>query len=433
MAPSLYIVFQLQFIASTLSQTCDTPYQCVGKNIKKDPQSGQIHINGYKSAIGPTSSLSGETASIIMCAGSFSCEGIAPFTTEGNVNCKSPRSCSNTSMVITNNGMAQCYGFQSCVSTTITTVGNLPDIWCDGEQSCAYSRIFLTWFLHGTGTHSLYLSTIHSDDSDIHIALTGKLTGYGGTLICNVGHTCAIDCLGHDSCYMFYVNCIDNCVITAPGTIAPITDINALYIDAIDQTNTDAMCNTHPNAITYDANLQHINTQLTIQTGNEGPVCCRGRESCVNTGITFASVNTEAVLCSGAWSCKSARVDAKNASVYCESADSCKFAEIDHSAYVYCRAYYACHTSTITAARFITCSGHSSCINSIIDSGGSDLNLDFMGQNAGKSVSIYCNQTDSCNIRCIGQTSCAGTTLVCDGTCTVHCDSNTQCPDEWTS
>eukprot|EP01083_Nonionella_stella_P112334 330343_1 len=215
MALSLYITIQIYLIASTLSQTCDAPYECLGQTIS--PAAGEIHINGYKAAIGATTSLSNNanTSSIIMCAGSFSCQGISPFTTSANVNCKSTRSCSNTSLQITNNGLAQCYGFQSCVSTTITTVGNLPDIWCDGEQSCAYSRIFLTWFLHGTGTHSLYLSTIHSDDSDIHIALTGKLTGYGATFICNAGHTCTIDCLGYDSCYMFYVNCTDNCVITA--------------------------------------------------------------------------------------------------------------------------------------------------------------------------------------------------------------------------
>eukprot|EP01083_Nonionella_stella_P129804 393877_1 len=432
MSLSLYVVIQIHLIASALSQTCTEPYQCVGQTIS--PVSGQFHINGYKAATGATTSLSNDaaTATYIYCAGSFSCEGISPFTTSAHVHCKSTRSCSNTSMVLTTDKSGKCYGFQSCVSSTLTTA-DTAIIWCDGDQSCAYSHIHLTSILHGSGTQSLYSATIYSQDSSVTIALEGQLAGYGATLVCNAGHTCSISCLGRDSCYMLYVDCVNNCVIVADGTIAPITDINELHIDAIDLNNTDQMCNTHPNAITYDAHLEHANSQITIQTGNEGPVCCRGRESCVNTGITYASVNAEAVICSGAWSCKRARVDANNASVHCESADSCKLAQIDHSSYVYCQAYFACHTSTITAARFIMCSGHSSCINSIIYSGGSDLDLDLMGQNAGATVTIYCNQTDWCHIRCIGYTSCAGTTLVCDGTCTVDCDSSSQCPQQWTS
>eukprot|EP01083_Nonionella_stella_P271874 921724_1 len=435
MARSLYIVFQVHLIASTFSQTCDTPYQCVGKTIKK-AQTGEIHINGYKAAIGATTSLSNNanTSSIIMCAGSFSCQGISPFTTSANVNCKSTRSCSNTSLQITNNGLAQCYGFQSCVFSTLTSV-DASEIVCCGEQSCAYSRIFLANVLDGAGTHSLYLATIYSQGSSANIALqlTGKLAGYGATLICNAGHTCSITCLGHDSCYMFYADCVDNCVIVADGTIAPITNISELHIDAIDHNNADSMCNTHPNAITYDNNLQLLSSQITIQAGEEGPVCCRAREACSKSSITYASANTESVVCSGAWACKNALIDVNNGSVFCESADSCKFAQIDRSSCVYCKAFIACHTATITASRFIKCSGKESCINSIIHSGGTDLDLYLTGDNAGATATIYCNQNDWCNVRCIGYGSCTGTTLVCDGICNVYCDSISQCPQGWTS
>eukprot|EP01083_Nonionella_stella_P271872 921715_1 len=432
MTLSLHIVIQIHLIASALSQTCTEPYQCVGQTIS--PASGKFHINGYKAATGATTSLSNDaaTATYIYCAGSFSCEGISPFTTSAHVHCKSTRSCSNTSMVLTTDKSGKCYGFQSCVSSTLTTA-DTAIIWCDGDQSCAYSHINLTSILHGSGTQSLYSATIYSQDSSVTIALEGQLAGYGATLVCNAGHTCSISCLGRDSCYMLYVDCVNNCVIVADGTIAPITDINELHIDAIDLNNTDQMCNTHPNAITYDAHLDHANSQITIQTGNEGPVCCRGRESCVNTDIIYASANTEAVVCSGAWSCRVARIDANNGSVHCESADSCLLAEIDGTSYVYCKAMYACDTATITGSRFIMCSGKSSCINSIIYSDGSDLDLYLMGHNAGKTATIYCNQTDWCNIRCIGYTSCAETTLVCDGTCNVYCDTISQCPQDWTS
>eukprot|EP01083_Nonionella_stella_P188030 692227_1 len=434
MALSLYITIQIYLIASTLSQTCDAPYECLGQTIS--PAAGEIHINGYKAAIGATTSLSNNanTSSIIMCAGSFSCQGISPFTTSANVNCKSTRSCSNTSLQITNNGLAQCYGFQSCVFSTLTSV-DASEIVCCGEQSCAYSRIFLANVLDGAGTHSLYLATIYSQGSSANIALqlTGKLAGYGATLICNAGHTCSITCLGHDSCYMFYADCVDNCVIVADGTIAPITNISELHIDAIDHNNADSMCNTHPNAITYDNNLQLLSSQITIQAGEEGPVCCRAREACSKSSITYASANTESVVCSGAWACKNALIDVNNGSVFCESADSCKFAQIDRSSCVYCKAFIACHTATITASRFIKCSGKESCINSIIHSGGTDLDLYLTGDNAGATATIYCNQNDWCNIRCIGYASCAETTLVCDGTCNVYCDTISQCPQDWTS
>eukprot|EP01083_Nonionella_stella_P271873 921716_1 len=432
MTLSLHIVIQIHLIASALSQTCTEPYQCVGQTIS--PASGKFHINGYKAATGATTSLSNDaaTATYIYCAGSFSCEGISPFTTSAHVHCKSTRSCSNTSMVLTTDKSGKCYGFQSCVSSTLTTA-DTAIIWCDGDQSCAYSHINLTSILHGSGTQSLYSATIYSQDSSVTIALEGQLAGYGATLICNAGHTCSITCLGHDSCYMFYADCVDNCVIVADGTIAPITNISELHIDAIDHNNADSMCNTHPNAITYDNNLQLLSSQITIQAGEEGPVCCRAREACSKSSITYASANTESVVCSGAWACKNALIDVNNGSVFCESADSCKFAQIDRSSCVYCKAFIACHTATITASRFIKCSGKESCINSIIHSGGTDLDLYLTGDNAGATATIYCNQNDWCNVRCIGYGSCTGTTLVCDGICNVYCDSISQCPQGWTS
>eukprot|EP01083_Nonionella_stella_P282268 960542_1 len=303
-----------------MSQTCSEPYQC---SLSK----GDIQIKGYKAAIG--SSFLGTNDSRIWCEGAFSCQGMSSIISERSVQCKSTHACSNTSIQVANNDriwVIFCLGLHSCSSSLLSVPNGKALIHCDGVQSCAFSRINAMNVLSASGAHALYSSVIHSSN-DLTVELRGKLAGHGGALTCHSGHTCTINCHTFDSCYMFYIDCIGNCDINAHQNIAPNISHNI--------TNTDHICNTHPNATTYD----RLNEQQDSDVENGGPMCCRAGASCKRASITSLSVTTEAteaVICSGAFSCELSNIHANNGSVFCEAADSCFDSSIYNASGLYC-------------------------------------------------------------------------------------------------
>eukprot|EP01083_Nonionella_stella_P145633 456700_1 len=420
-------LLQIYLIAPSLSQTCAEPYQCVGEQLSLS--SGTIDITGYKAAIGASTSFSGTNWGRMYCEGAFSCQGMSSIVSDGSVYCKSTRACSNTSIQVADSDWAiYCHGLHTCLSSVLTVLHSMDFIRCDGVQSCAFSRINVMSVLAASGAHALYSATIHSS-SDLTIELRGELSGYGATFTCHSGHTCRINCQAFDACYMFYIDCIGNCIINNPKkNIAPITNITHVHVDDVynmtrSLTNTEHICNTHPNAITYDIfDEQHVDIE------NSGPICCRARGSCELTDITSQST----LICSGGFSCKQSSIHANNGSVFCEAADSCFDSGIYNASHLYCWATISCSESIITASKYVVCAGKQSCKDSIFYSDGHDLDVYFTGDRSGETAEIYCNQTDRCNIMCNGYNSCDGTTLVCDGMCNVSCGTSSLCPVGWT-
>eukprot|EP01083_Nonionella_stella_P160251 523644_1 len=427
------VLFTAHLIAFTRSQTCDVPYSCIGQTLS--PNTGiDFAINGYKAAIGPTTSFSGQMSDALLCEGALSCQSMS-FITERAVKCKATQSCSNTSIVARDN--IKCYGSQSCTSSILrtTTPSSTNDILCDGEQSCANSRIYPARALEATGTHSLYFATIYSNSqNNLTLQLRAELAGYGGTLTCDSGHTCHIHCDGHTSCYMFFIDCIGTCHIYADGTMEPTTNITQFtQINDISRSTiaTEALCNTHPNARTYDSYREQADADIVTPSDNPGPICCRAHSACEASKINCAQ--GEDVICSGGFGCKDATIDANNGSVFCEAADACYNTHLHNISYLYCGGLISCQLATVVSSSYVTCCGENSCDTSIIYSAGTDLDLHLSGHKAGDSATIYCNENDWCNIRCIGHKSCLNTVLHCDGTCNVYCDASSQCPLGWTS
>eukprot|EP01083_Nonionella_stella_P308816 1091210_1 len=425
------VLIAICFIASTRSQICDVPDSCVGEALSSNTD---FDINGYKAAIGPTTSFSGQMSDALLCEGALSCQSMS-FITERAVKCKATQSCSNTSIVARDN--IKCYGSQSCTSSILrtTTPSSTNDILCDGEQSCANSRIYPARALEATGTHSLYFATIYSNSqNNLTLQLRAELAGYGGTLTCDSGHTCHIHCDGHTSCYMFFIDCIGTCHIYADGTMEPTTNITQFtQINDISRSTiaTEALCNTHPNARTYDSYREQADADIVTPSDNPGPICCRAHSACEASKINCAQ--GEDVICSGGFGCKDATIDANNGSVFCEAADACHSSHLHNIASLYCRGLISCQSSTVISSRYITCSGEDSCDGSTIYSAGTDLDLYLTGLKAAFRATIYCNETDWCNIMCNGYKSCSETVLHCSGTCNVYCDESSQCPVGWTS
>eukprot|EP01083_Nonionella_stella_P071033 190498_1 len=408
-------------IVSGFSQTCDEPYSCVGQSMSP---SDYFMINGYKAAIGPSTSFSGPNQ--ISCRGAYACNSMQFIQSDASVDCKGSASCSNTTINLQRVSIF-CYGFRTCAFSILTSKSNIA---CYGEQSCAYTRIQATNLISAGGSYSLYGSIIESQGVDSIVGLRGTLAGYGAKLICSTGDLCRIECYAYDSCYMFHIECHGTCVVNATG-IAPTTDITQLNSTDIHYTstiNTEHICNTFPNASLYDNSNERRDSEIT----SDKPLCCRGSYACGDSDIDYMVTDNALVVCSGGFSCMNGNIYANNASVFCEAGDSCMSSTIHNASRLYCWGFVSCKFSTIIASQSVVCSAKHACMEATIYSGGYDLDLYFTGQQSGATVTIYCNETDSCNIQCGGWLSCAGTTLFCFGVCRIDCNINSECPIQWT-
>eukprot|EP01083_Nonionella_stella_P206641 751440_1 len=357
------------------------------------------------------------------------------FIRSTGLNCKATHSCSNTSIQV-GNADTFCYGIHSCSSSNITMLktNNTHTLWCIGEQSCAYSIIYAINKVHA-GAYSLYFANISSSDYSLTVRLNGALAGYGARLKCQLDHVCKIYCDGHNSCYMFYIECVGTCKINLASNdvIPPFTDIVSVPKLYLNTTNTDALCNTHPKALIWDNKSEHDGIDIIVQSGDEAPICCRGDHSCSSINVMeYESSNTQSVICSGGFACSESNINVNHGSVFCEAGDACKLSQIRNASYLYCSGYKGCASSIIRATRRIQCSGQISCQDTFIHSDGTDLFIDFTGNRAGLRAMVYCNQTDYCHVRCIAEASCSETYLFCNGVCTVQCNVSSGCPMDWT-
>eukprot|EP01083_Nonionella_stella_P256695 879492_1 len=418
---------------------CNYAFECVGRSLN---DTGHTAFNGYKSGFGPTTSWHGGTT---ICRAAFSCDSMAFLTSisgsEEYIRCEGVSSCANTT--ITTSQECNCAGANSCVYTQLSSGQSGDFIGCQGDQSCSFAHIDNAKWVSGAGAYSLYKAVIDTQDIDsstqFTIALSGDYAAYGATLICRSGHTCNIDCYGYTSCFMFYLNCLGNCKITTrfngTDTIAPITNITQfdpnpsipLLLDSMSIiTTNEHLCNTQTTSLTSDNFEERRGVDITLDT--EGPICCRGRNSCRNSVIQYEGITGQDIMCSGHKACRGSDIYAKNGNVFCDARLACGDSIIVNSDIVHCTAVDSCQEAIITKTSTILCSGWYSCWLANITSNGTDLDANFTGYGSAHSVTIYCNVGDVCNIVCRGYESCLDTTLHCDGICDVQCDELSLCP-----
>eukprot|EP01083_Nonionella_stella_P004414 12765_1 len=418
---------------------CENAYECVGRSLNN---TGHTAFNGYKSGFGPTTSWYGGST---ICRAAFSCNSmdfltsIHPPGTEAYIRGEGVFACANTT--ITSSEYCACSGATGCVFSHLFATSSGGHIGCFGDQSCAFAYIEKTAYVLGEGSYSLYRATIDTQDLDnstnVSIELYGDYAAYGATLTCRSGHTCNIYCYGYKSCFMFYVNCIGNCIIitrfNGKNTIAPITNFTQfdanpsipLLQDSMSFiTRNEQLCNTQGmNSDDYD---ERRNVDIVMDT--EGPICCRGRSSCIYSVIQYQGITGQYVICSGFNACHSSRIDSNNGHVFCGAREACHLSMIVNSDIVYCLGMSSCLKATITKSSNVLCFGSRSCWLADIISNGTDLNVNFTAYRAAESANIYCNVSDLCTVVCSGYESCLNTALYCDGLCDVQCDAFSGCP-----
>eukprot|EP01083_Nonionella_stella_P303526 1051103_1 len=415
---------------------CNDAFECVGRSLN---DTGHTAFNGYKSGFGPTTSWHGGTT---ICRAAFSCDSMAFLTSisgaDEYIRCEGASSCANTT--ITTSYDCTCYGANSCVYAQISATETNAIVQCNADQSCSFAHINNTETVHGAGAYALYNAMIDTqgiDRSTFTIDLSADYAAYGATLTCRSGHTCNIYCYGYKSCFMFYVNCIGNCIIitrfNGKNTIAPITNFTQfdanpsipLLQDSMSFiTRNEQLCNTQGmNSDDYD---ERRNVDIVMDT--EGPICCRGRSSCIYSVIQYQGITGQYVICSGFNACHSSRIDSNNGHVFCGAREACHLSMIVNSDIVYCLGMSSCLKATITKSSNVLCFGSRSCWLADIISNGTDLNVNFTAYRAAESANIYCNVSDLCTVVCSGYESCLNTALYCDGLCDVQCDAFSGCP-----
>eukprot|EP01083_Nonionella_stella_P303527 1051105_1 len=284
-------------IWTAYSTECNNAFECVGQSLNDTEHTA---FNGYKSGFGPTTSWHGGTT---ICRAAFSCNSMAFLTSisgsEEYIHCEGVSSCGNTT--ITTSQECYCAGANSCAYTQLSA-GRFID--CQGDQSCSFAHINNTETVHGAGAYALYNAMIDTqgiDRSTFTIDLSADYAAYGATLICRSGHTCDIYCTGYTACFMFYVNCIGTCnFITrfnGKDTIAPVIDIGQfdpnpsipILQDSMSIiTRNEQFCNTQTTSLNSDNYQERRDVNITMDT--EGPICCRGRDSCRSSVIRYQGI-----------------------------------------------------------------------------------------------------------------------------------------------
>eukprot|EP01083_Nonionella_stella_P224393 798780_1 len=447
MSPSLwlchafFIVNYVVFVASY--QSCFSPNACTGLFLN---DTDYTRASGYKSAIGPNTSHSGER---MICTGSYSCESMAFIESAGLIFCSGANSCANVMQNMQTNRSSPtsaiyCRGSNSCAFSNIIT----NDLWCSGHRSCANSHISGTSIIWGSASFSLYNSTIDTNESltsTILVRLRGRFAGYGGTLLCRANHTCTVECMGIDACAMFYVDCQGTCIYN-DYSIAPTTNITAfihrnrdissysLFDSEIMEPNSDMLCIDESSAFDLDGEryvAEDLN--ITVDGASGGPICCRASDACNSVdriGYQMPTRTGNDVICSGSTSCVKSIIMHINETVYCEAYAACRESTIAYVTNVYCDGFSACSDANITNVENVVCRGESGCEGTTFISGGSDLNIYFSGTVAGQRATVHCTGSDKCDIHCLGGHSCIYLTVYCEGDCTIQCEESSvlSCP-----
>eukprot|EP01083_Nonionella_stella_P256348 878737_1 len=450
---SVFVVLYHVF-TSVISQTisCGDAYSCVGTAFDTPTY---IHFHGYKSGFGPTTSWNGHS---LNCRGSHSCAEMAFMRSvylngTGSTSCSGTLSCSNTSYWgCTNWGN----GANSLSFTSITSHPNCAEpfsLYCYGQQSCSHTFIHHMPRIFAHGSQSLYKSTIDTTNpyglANFTLFLAGDYAAYGAKMTCAAGTQCNIHCLAYNSCFNFYVDCDGDCIINTlfngKHSIPPITDLSefdpnahapilwpvifdSFYFTATD----DLLCETS-NAATLADDIMQFGHDLNITVANEGPLCCRARQSCKNVpNIELQNITPTNVICTGGYSCGNANIYSNGGNVSCNARNSCRDGLVSDAMFLYCAGIDGCQTMTIDKVRTILCSGGRSCRGSTITSNGTDLDVHFTGKDSGNATIVVCSTGDVCNIKCSGYNSCGRLTVNCDGVCDVSCIAQSGCPNGYT-
>eukprot|EP01084_Bolivina_argentea_P272502 463987_1 len=409
---------------------------------------------GYKSMFGTTTSMSGGNNQI-SCDGAFSCDQISFINTSIKTRCFGSNSCSNIDTVTidgTNkfSNSLRCTGANSCRYSKLRVE---TEVQCKADQSCAYTNIQQTSSIFANSAYSLYNAVIDSTGSPgnvLNITLSGYYAGFGAQITCQSTDICNINCYGN-ACYMLYINCVNNnCNINKNSiyTSDPITNINlfnntgfSLLFDEQHTVNNDQLCeNNVLSSYIYDDYQEHYNgSDISINVDNNGPICCRGAESCQETlNIEINTNPKESVICSGNRACQGIdggghTISNSNGPVFCSGMRSCQDTSIITTDNVYCLGGWAClgsnkNNHNISNAKNIFCSSEYTCCGTTITSAG-DLNVYLLGYKAGCQTDIYCMEGDTCFLLCGALDACDTTTIYCDGICNVECDGiDTKCP-----
>lgn len=183
---------------------------------------------------------------------------------------------------------------------------------------------------------------------------------------------------------------------------------------------------------------------------DDGNICCRGGESCMDISSMTIENSDYGAVCSGLYACghwAETTTDITASNVFCSGDNACINTNIDATDVVYCVARGSCeYSSTISNADTLYCVGEQSCKTATVDSvpniyilaenndnmtihsngiGTMNVHSAYGGLDYGK---IYCDEGDTCNIDCSKYRSCGATdhnslaTVFCDGDCYITCD-----------
>eukprot|EP01083_Nonionella_stella_P048094 128799_1 len=458
-------VISIIYFTSVSSAGCDNPgcdraKQCIGR--KLNDSDGCTGIIGYMSAFGPTTTYTG--SHYLMCQGSYSCSSMEFIKLESmsmnqEIYCRGTNACSNTTLLYIghNESNTFCQGTNACLGSNIYyNTSDRATIECGGYRSCANATIYGVNLVSAAASLSLHRAVIDTiglkaSNGAITINLRAHFAGYGAHLMCRANHNCTIYCNSLFACYNFYIDCMapegDNCEVISsniPNRYLPLTnltDFNTMSYDfniftdfpgAIVQIDTNIFC---PRNGTHDSSPVGL-TNITLSVDDEGPVCCRGANSCRSWSsitIEYETQKKTDLICSGEKACRLAYMKNINDTVFCEGYQSCQQSTIHYIDYIYCIGSFSCQSSQIIGSRYIKCDATRGCWKASIRSSGVDLVLYFNGHASGMDTIIYCDKTDVCTINCVGQLSCYRTQVICDTdgvNCIINCDLNIveECP-----
>eukprot|EP01083_Nonionella_stella_P148717 471293_1 len=419
-------------------ELCETSEECIGSTLRN---SGRTVIYGYNAASGPMTSFSGGS---ISCRGAYSCHSMSfMHAKSGDITCSGSNACSNTT--IQSNATIRCEGAHSCMNSNILSS---PTIYCRGSRSCESANVTGVVLIYGNGMLALYkaaIDTISSAVSVITIYLQSHLSAYGASLICREQHECNIHCQSADACYMFYVDCIGICEIHRDVsdyhnptndwnlfismnysniTLYQPFDYNMIRLESL----TNSLCTAEK--WRFDDGYANHNIIVTINN----TVCCRGYQSCNSVEvIEYKTQSNKDLICSAGFACDS--VEVIDDTVFCQGRSSCYRSVMDDVDDVYCTGYSACTRAVITGATNILCHGMYGCSLTTVISGGNDVNIYALASLGAAGMNIYCNDTDTCVLHCIGYKSCfENVNILCHGNCAVHCyDESSLCPTYFNS
>eukprot|EP01084_Bolivina_argentea_P312313 540695_1 len=433
---------------STCQELCFNAYQCMGNTINAN--SG-VQGYGYKTLQGSSTSITQTGSSpYIRCNGAFSCQATGSINTVSSIFCDGSNSCANGTIYADTASRLSCRGPNSCFYGTLQP--NNTKLYCHGAFSCFGATISHTPHIEAYGAYSLNYAKISSQNiagNTMTLLMYGYHAGFGAQFDCLSGHTCTIKCTG-TACHMMYVNCQGTCNILNVSTLTmePIINIGdfddngySFLYDPNIELYINQQCDDQANSITYDNYNEHNGlSDIEINTNTDGPICCRGRESCANVSrIDMNTSNYDAdkhmIVCSGYGSCFTAggTISNTNGPIFCSGYKACDESNIiANNNNVYCTGSSSCSGSVISAKN-IYCSSYVPCANTNVTNTG-DFSIYCIGYGGCWKTNIFCGHGHICNIVCAARDSCEKTVAYCDGQCNINCDETEYfCPQVYSS